>query len=338
MEDIEPTEAVEMYIADKQPELAQSTVYSHKSRLSHFTDWCAGDGGIEYLSELDPIDCHRYKLWRRDEHDINNVTLKTQLDTLRVFLRWADRSLNAAKNDISEAVLSPALNDGENERDVMLDPEAAQAVLDHLEKYEYASTDHITMLLLIRCIFRRGALRAIDLDDCKLDTDTPVIEVEHRPETETPLKNQHDGERVVALKQETRDVVNDFIDTNRHDVTDNGRDALITTAQGRAHAQTIQATAYANTRPCAVGQECPHGRDIEMCDAAQNRQIAYECPSSVSPHAIRRGAITHWLQNDVPKHVVSDRSDVQVDTLEKHYDQRSERAKAEQRRRYLDNV
>jgi hypothetical protein len=85
MEDIEPTEAVEMYIADKQPELAQSTVYSHKSRPSHFTEWCAGDGGIEYLSELDPIDCHRYKLWRRDEHDINNVTLKTQLDTLRVF-------------------------------------------------------------------------------------------------------------------------------------------------------------------------------------------------------------------------------------------------------------
>jgi len=55
-------------------------------------------------------------------------------------------------------------------------------------------------------------------------------------------------------------------------------------------------------------------------------------------HAIRHGEITHWLQSDVPKPAVSDRADVQSDTLDKHYDQRTERQKAEQRRKYLDRV
>ena len=338
MEHIEPTEAVRMYLAEKQPELAQATIYSHRSRLSHFTEWCEQED-IEYVSDIDPIDCHRYKLWRREEHDINNVTLKTQLDTLRVFLRWADQSLNAAKNDISEAVLSPALSDGDNERDVMLDAEAANAILSYLSKYEYASQDHVSMLLLWRCIVRRGALRAIDLEDCELDTDKPAIDVQHRPETDTPLKNQHDGERFITLKRETAVVVKDYVETNRRDVIDShSREPLITSVHGRPHVQTIQATSYACTRPCAIGAECPHGRDIEECDAAQDRQVAYECPSSKSPHAVRRGAITHWLSSDVPEAAVSSRADVQPATLSAHYDQRTEREKAEQRRRYLNQV
>jgi integrase len=337
MEDIEPTEAVEMYIADKQPELAQATIYSHRSRLSHFTEWCAGEGDIKFLSELDPINCHRYKQWRRDEHDINNVTLKTQLDTLRVFLRWADETINAAKTDISEAVLSPALSDGDNERDVMLDPEAAQAILGYLEKYEYASNDHVTMLLLWRCILRRGSLRAIDIRDCEFDTDDPVIDVQHRPDTGTPLKNQGDGERVIALSPGVKETVNDFIDTNRDDVTDESgrREPLITTVHGRPHAQTIQATAYANTRPCAVGQEYPHDLDPDECDAAVDLDQASKCPSSVTPHPIRRGYITRLLKAGVSVEVVSDRCNVSPVVIDEHYDVRSEAEKMQQREEVL---
>lgn len=65
---------------------------------------------------------------------------------------------------------------------------------------------------------------------------------------------------------------------------------------------------------------------------------ASKCPSSCAPHAARRGAITNWLKNDVPAKVVSDRANVGPDVLEKHYDQREEFDKMEQRREYLDDL
>jgi len=53
------------------------------------------------------------------------------------------------------------------------------------------------------------------------------------------------------------------------------------------------------------------------------------CPSSVSPHAIRRGAITHHLNSDVPETAVGDRANVSLNVLENHYDQRSKRDRME---------
>jgi hypothetical protein len=42
--------------------------------------------------------------------------------------------------------------------------------------------------------------------------------------------------------------------------------------------------------------------------------------------------------NDVPETAVSDRCDVSADVLELHYDQRTEHEKAEQRRRYINDM
>jgi hypothetical protein len=58
----------------------------------------------------------------------------------------------------------------------------------------------------------------------------------------------------------------------------------------------------------------------------------------VGSHAVRRGGITHYLSSDVPQEAVSNRADVSPDVLEKHYDQRSQKNKMEQRRKYLDNL
>jgi hypothetical protein len=58
----------------------------------------------------------------------------------------------------------------------------------------------------------------------------------------------------------------------------------------------------------------------------------------VSPHAIRRGSITHFLSQDVPVDIVGQRMDVSRDVVDKHYDKRSAEVKLEQRRKYLDNI
>lgn len=81
-------------------------------------------------------------------------------------------------------------------------------------------------------------------------------------------------------------------------------------------------------RPIAISREL-----AEMLDDYE-AHTRYE----VSPHAIRRGSITHVLSQDVPAEVVGDRMNVSRDVLDKHYDKRSEDVKLEQRRGYLDNV
>jgi hypothetical protein len=77
---------------------------------------------------------------------------------------------------------------------------------------------------------------------------------------------------------------------------------------------------------------------IDDCEALGARCGASKCPSSVSPHAVRRGSITHHLTEDVPEQVVSDRMNVSQRVLEEHYDRRTEEVKVEQRRGYLDDV
>lgn len=162
------------------------------------------------------------------------------------------------------------------------------------------------------------------------------IEVVHRPATDTPLKNKADGERHVALDESTCAVLDDWVAEQRLSVTDeNGREPLLASVHGRPR-QHLRKLVYAWTRPCAVSDDCPHGRPIDDCDAAGNTQ-EYSCPSSVPPHAIRRGAITHWLTSEWPS-AVSGRAIVSQDVLETRYDQRSEQEKMEQRRRYLNTL
>ena len=335
LEPLEPETALELYLQDKQPEQSQATQYSHKSRLGHFLRWC-DEQEIENLNSLSGRDLQRYKLWRRDDGDLNTVTLKTQMDTLRVFIRWCE-TVDAVTPDLSTKVQSPTLADGDNQRETMLESDTAAAVLAHLEKYEYASVKHVTLAILWQTMMRRGAVRALDCKD--YDRDDQVLRVRHRPETGTPIKNQHQGERTVAIDDDLCHLLNDWVSDQRPSVTDDhGRQPLLATTQGRPHAQTIQKYVYASTRPCIYTGTCPIGRDQDSCEALATANTASKCPESVSPHAIRRGSITHWLQRDVPMRAVSDRANVSQDVLSTHYDQRSEHEKAEQRRRYLEQI
>ena len=133
-------------------------------------------------------------------------------------------------------------------------------------------------------------------------------------------------------------MLDDWLRERRPDVTDDhGRKPLLATSHGRIAPGTIAKYIYEVTRPCWIGNECPHDRDPDDCEATTVDKSS-ECPSSVSPHAIRRGSITHHLNSDVPETAVGDRANVSPEVLEKHYDQRSKKEKMEQRREYLDDI
>jgi integrase len=334
LEPLDPETAVELYLEDRKSELAKATQYAHSSRLGHFIRWC-GEQEIDNLNELTGRTLHRYRLWRRADGDLAPPSEKSQMDTLRVFIRWCG-TIDAVPTDLWSKVVSPSLADGENSRDVMLDSEVADGILEYLSTYEYASERHVTFLLIWHALLRRGAIHALDVGD--YDAQEMSLDVRHRPETGTPIKNKFNGERFIALSAETCSVLDAWIADRRPDSADEfGRDPLLSTAKGRAHLTTIQAYIYSMTRPCGF-TNCPHDRDVSECEAAIDRSQAFACPSSVSPHAVRRGAITHWLNSDVPEQVVSARANVSTAVLDEHYDRRTERKKMEQRRKYLDDV
>ena len=335
LEPIEPDRALELYLADRENNVTDATIYSHRSRLGHFVRWCTEEKEITNLNELTGRQLHEYRIWRRMEGNLAPATEKTQMDTLRVFIKWLE-SIDAVVEDLHSKVLSPTLSGNDNVRDVMLDEERAERILSYLRKYEYCSRPHVVLSLMWHTMARVGAVHALDCED--YDPVEQSLEIVHRSETDTPIKNGEGGQRFVALSAEVRELLDDWLEHRRPDVPDeHGRSPLITTSHGRVHKTTLRGDCYRFTRLCVVSGECPHDRDMADCPAVEY-DSASECPSSVSPHALRRGGITHALSNDWPQAAVSSRVNTSESVLELPYDQRSEKEKMEQRREYLDEL
>jgi len=334
LEPIEPTTGVELYLADKERELSAATITSHKYRLGHFVRWCDKED-ITNLNELTGRNLHEYRQWRRNEGDLSPISEKTQMDTVRVFIRWLE-SIDGVEQDLHTKVRSPTLDDDERTRDVIISKERADRALDYLGKYQYASREHVVFSLLWHTMMRVGGMHALDVDD--FNEEEQFLEVRHRRESGTPIKNGKRGERLVALSDEICTILSDWIADCRIETTDEyGREPLLSSRQGRVHRSTIRRDCYRFTRPCKYTDECPHDREISDCSGT-DFDSPYECPSSVSPHAFRKGSLTHALNADVPKKVLSDRANLGEDVLDTYYDKRSEAERMEQRRKYLEDL
>jgi hypothetical protein len=88
-----------------------------------------------------------YQVWRRE--DLNVVSEKTQMDTIRVFIGWCE-SIDAVQSGLRHKVKSPAIPDGGNARETALFADQARTIFDHLETYEYATVQHVCWLVFVR--------------------------------------------------------------------------------------------------------------------------------------------------------------------------------------------
>jgi site-specific recombinase XerD len=332
LEPLTPSTAKQMYLDEREGQVADRTLQAHDYRLRPFVQWCQEVQGLENLNELTGRLLHKYRLWRKDDGDLKAVSLRSQLETLRVFLKFCE-SIDGVSPGLHDQLLLPSLDDEDEQREEILEPDQADAALTYLRQFKYASRRHVILELLWHTGMRLGTLRALDVDD--YGPEPGRLAVQHRPGEGTALKNGTKAERLVALDPGICEVLDAWIDHQRPEVTDKeGRDPLLTTENGRIAGTTIRETVYSVTRPCFYAGECPHDRDPEECEATKYGYRS-QCPSSVSPHSVRRGSITHHLSEDVPEKVVSDRMDVGQEVLDKHYDKRSEEQKVEQRREYL---
>lgn len=325
LEPLDPETGVDLYLDHKATNCTKSTVQNHRYRTKPFLEWC-NKQGIDNLNDLSGRDIQEYRLWRSNQGDINALTLRMQMSTLRVFLKWAG-SMEAVPEDLYTKVMVPRVERGERHRDEMLGAEDAKEILQYLSTYEYASKEHLLLALLWETGIRIGAANSIDLED--IDFEGQCIDLVHRPDQGTTLKNGKSGERLVAITSDLTEMIEDYVGIKRWDVTDEeDREPLLTTRQGRMCRGTMRRIVYRITAPCYLDDTCPD------CRAEYDEK----CGEAVSPHAIRRGSITHFLSKDVPVEVVSDRTNVSRKVLDEHYDRRTEEMKLEQRRGYLDSI
>lgn len=318
-----PKEGLEMYLQVRREELSASSLKTQASRLGFFVDWC-DETGVTNLNDLSGRSLLQFRTWRSD--DLSPASLEANMRTLRLFLQRCV-NFDAVPPSLPEKVDIPSVDGEDVSRDEYVSSERAGRILNHLDQYEYATTEHVIWLLMTTAGLRLSAIRAIDVGDFSSSSDGGKLHLTHRPDSDTPLKNKSESERVVYLPEYVCQVLDDYIETNRPTVADeHGREPLLASEQGRIVRTTIRKYAYKWTRPCVVDGTCPHGvpdEEIEDCEAKQSSSFAYKCPGSSSPHPIRRGYITHELRAGIPKTVVGDRCDVSPEVIDEHYDERS---------------
>lgn len=337
---LSPSNGVERYLERECSNIAQRTLSGYQRKLQYFLHYCEQEG-IENLNSIDGRFIDGYQYWRRHESTEKLLSSKTMQDDmylLRDLIQYLE-SIDAVTTGLSEAVAIPTPSDDEEVRDIELNADRAERILEHLGKYQYGSCEHVVWILHCQTGRRPGGIRSLDVEDVVTDTLNPYLEFRHRPDRGTRLKNGFKGETQINIPESAAEILDDYIDTKRPNVTDShGRRPLLASEHGRLAKSTMRKYFYKWTRPCQITGKCPHGRDISECEAAQSTDVASQCESSLPPYAARHGYISEQRRNGVPVEVLSDRCDVGADILEKHYDERDEEERRELRREIIQEV
>ena len=335
--DLSPREARDRWLNKLRVSKAEASVAAYHYQTKIWVEWCEREG-IATVDELTGWDIESYEAERR-ANDVKPLTLQKEMLTLRRFLEYLAR-IEVVDESLPEKVDPPDVPRDAQVDETMLKPGRAEELLDHYRNTpgQRRSRGHALLEVMWFTGARLGALRGLDTDD--YSSNEQYVAFRHRPNDETPLKNGDDGERVVGLPGEVCDVLDAYIEHNRHEVyDDHGRRPLFASTVGRPSTNAVRAWTYQATVPC-IHTDCPHGRERSTCEFLEDSyNNASKCPSSRSPHQVRTGSITWQRNRGVPADVVSRRVNSSVRVIEAHYDKPDEIEEMEKRRRqYLDQL
>lgn len=333
LQPLPPKKAVHEYLKDREPEVTKSTLHEHRSRLKRFLNWC-DEVGLDDMNDLDGRKAQEFKNYRAERVAI--TTLEHEMRTFRLMVAFCE-SIDGVMDGVANGISIPKPSRKEKSRDVKIEPDHAKAILNYLERWNYASLRHVMFHTLWETGIRTSTLRSFDLRDFyPNDPDGPYLDAVHRPESGTPLKKDEYSEREINISDELARLLKAYINEKRPEVTDDfDRHPLFATSHGRVYKTTIQRNVYSVTRPCHIGMDCPHGREPDECEA-KDYNTASKCPDSVSPHAIRRGSATHYRNLGHSRTMVGDKLDMSEEVLREHYERQSKTEKRRQRRGMLD--
>ncbi len=315
--ELSPREARDRFLSRRRQRQAEETVRSYEHRLNHFVEWCE-ENGIETMREIGGWEIDEYRHYRESD-DVSPSTVKGAMVSVKQLLEFCEL-IEVVDDGVGKKVEIPKLTKEEETSDDQLPADRARELLSYFRESDrwFGTAWHAYLEVAWHTACRLGGFRALDVGD--YDSDAGTLRFHHRRHTETPLKNDEEGERIVAINDDVVAALDMYIARERPDKRDMyGREPLFATRQGRPSRTTVRAWSYQATQPCLY-TACPHSRERHTCEWT-TRTAAGKCPSSRSPHAIRTGAIT-WLLNvtDGDIEYVGRRVNAKPDTIRRYYD------------------
>lgn len=106
LQPIAPDEATAQYLELLQIDgKAEAIINNREDHLSHLLRWCE-QGGIDNLNILDGWDLSNFTTWRREDGELKRTSLRSQLSSLRCFLKWTANH-EAVSPSLYEKVMLP---------------------------------------------------------------------------------------------------------------------------------------------------------------------------------------------------------------------------------------
>jgi len=220
-----------------------STIAQYRRTIPRFVGFVENRNVI-FPSELTTKEIDAYIDYLFNEYD-TDATIQTHTKNVRMWLRWLSKrklcdDFLYRLLDKEELDLSPKA------RDEAIPEEEALHLLRRLGKQRRGSAMHALLALLWNGGLRIGGVYSLDIQDFHQECDDLIIR--HRHEQGTRLKNGDaddptpgDGERDITLHPRVVDALVRYMETERHDVTDDhGRQPLFTTKYGRPARSTLR--------------------------------------------------------------------------------------------------
>ncbi|QRV15004.1 tyrosine-type recombinase/integrase [Haloterrigena salifodinae] len=337
-QELTPRAARRQFLNAKRGNVKDSTHRAYKFPTKHFVQYCENNG----VERIGDINNYLLESWvqKRENENVKPITAKQTAKLNRVFIKWCENS-GLVEPGTADRIRIPETDERDEVSQETVRRDQAQQVLNTLSTYEYGTRKHVAFRFMWDVGCRASGAIALDIDDLGTNPKNgkPTVQFRDRKQQGTPLKNGKKSERTIMISEDLRNLLQDYIDGRRDRVTDEyGRRPLFTTPTRRVSRQHLYKDTVAFSRPCVYTGFCPDGREIDGCEFAQKKKKAMSCPENFSLHPIRRGSITDHINRGWPKEELSERVDVSVDVLEKHYDARTEQDALERREEFRDLV
>ncbi|MFC7059693.1 tyrosine-type recombinase/integrase [Halovenus salina] len=314
--------------SDERGNFSKKTYVRYRDTVNDFIQ----SQDVNELMEVTPREIGR---WNQilQQRDYARTTRDGKLETLGVFIKWAEREWRITYEDGREK-LSDVISKKRDDLDVSNDEksragdddyrissERAEEIIGHMAKHDYASRQMVEFLLIYHIGCRKSALLSLNCGDIR--PQKGIIEIRNRPEQAgVRLKKGNSGERDVNVTDGVIGVVMDYIKEHRTE-PQGGSDALLTSWAGRINESTL----YRDIAGLTKCGDCTDNNGETL-----TKQNASDCPESIGPHDLRRVAITTMRDKGLSWQIISGRVNAKVEMLKQHYDSPTYERAAERRK------